>query len=209
MIVAMQDRGYRRADPTRHRADGRARLQRTPHHRRNADHPRRRRHTRALRGHRVSRCSPACTQAYRISSPYKLAGRGFRPEGTTRHASPTASSSAAKQVVIMAGPCSVESREQILAQRQAGRRRRRAVPSRRRIQAAQLALQLPGHGRRRPRSSCAKSPTRHGLLVITEVMEISQIEVMLPYIDCFQVGARNMQNFNLLRELGHVRKPVL
>jgi 3-deoxy-7-phosphoheptulonate synthase len=48
----------------------------------------------------------------------------------------------------------------------------------------------------------------HGLLVITEVMEISQIEVMLPYIDCFQVGARNMQNFNLLRELGHVRKPV-
>jgi len=41
------------------------------------------------------------------------------------------------------------------------------------------------------------------------VMEISQIELMLPYIDCFQVGARNMQNFNLLRELGHVRKPVL
>ena len=40
-------------------------------------------------------------------------------------------------------------------------------------------------------------------------MEISQIEPMLPYIDCFQVGARNMQNFNLLRELGHVRKPVL
>ena len=49
----------------------------------------------------------------------------------------------------------------------------------------------------------------YGLLVITEVMEISQIEPMLPYIDCFQVGARNMQNFNLLRELGHVRKPVL
>src|SRR6202044_461180 len=48
-----------------------------------------------------------------------------------------------------------------------------------------------------------------GLLVITEVMEISQIELMLPYIDCFQVGARNMQNFNRLRELGHVRKPVL
>jgi 3-deoxy-7-phosphoheptulonate synthase len=48
-----------------------------------------------------------------------------------------------------------------------------------------------------------------GLLVITEVMEISQIELMLPFIDCFQVGARNMQNFNLLRELGHVRKPVL
>ena len=48
-----------------------------------------------------------------------------------------------------------------------------------------------------------------GLLVITEVMEISQIEAMVPLIDCFQVGARNMQNFNLLRELGHARTPVL
>ena len=50
---------------------------------------------------------------------------------------------------------------------------------------------------------------RSSLLVISEVMEISQIEVMLPYVDIFQVGARNMQNFNLLRELGKVRKPVL
>jgi 3-deoxy-7-phosphoheptulonate synthase len=48
-----------------------------------------------------------------------------------------------------------------------------------------------------------------GLLVVTEVMEISQIELMIPYIDLFQVGARNMQNFNLLRELGRVRTPVL
>src|SRR6185437_465946 len=48
-----------------------------------------------------------------------------------------------------------------------------------------------------------------GLAVVSEVMEIAQIEPMLPYVDCFQVGARNMQNFNLLRELGQVRKPVL
>jgi 3-deoxy-7-phosphoheptulonate synthase len=50
---------------------------------------------------------------------------------------------------------------------------------------------------------------RFNLLVISEVMEISQIPIMMPYIDIFQVGARNMQNFNLLRELGKVRKPVL
>ena len=49
----------------------------------------------------------------------------------------------------------------------------------------------------------------HGLLVVSEVMEIAQIEPMLPYVDLLQVGARNMQNFNLLRELGQVRKPVL
>jgi 3-deoxy-7-phosphoheptulonate synthase len=54
-----------------------------------------------------------------------------------------------------------------------------------------------------------EAASEFGLLVITEVMEIAQIEPMLPYIDCFQVGARNMQNFNLLRELGHARKPVL
>ena len=49
----------------------------------------------------------------------------------------------------------------------------------------------------------------HELLVVSEVMEIAQIESMLPFVDCFQVGARNMQNFNLLRELGLARKPVL
>ena len=58
-------------------------------------------------------------------------------------------------------------------------------------------------------SSFAKLPTLIGLLVISEVMEISQIDLMLEYVDIFQVGARNMQNFNLLRELGKVRKPVL
>jgi 3-deoxy-7-phosphoheptulonate synthase len=50
---------------------------------------------------------------------------------------------------------------------------------------------------------------RFGLLVVSEVMEISQIALMQPYVDFFQVGARNMQNFNLLRELGKVNKPVL
>jgi len=50
---------------------------------------------------------------------------------------------------------------------------------------------------------------KHNLLVISEVMEISQIEVMLPYVDILQVGARNMQNFNLLRELGKLKSPIL
>jgi len=54
-----------------------------------------------------------------------------------------------------------------------------------------------------------EAASAHGLATVSEVMEISQIEAMLPFVDCFQVGARNMQNFNLLRELGQVRKPVL
>src|SRR5437588_7967054 len=54
-----------------------------------------------------------------------------------------------------------------------------------------------------------EAASAYGLLVVSEVMEISQIELMMPFVDILQVGARNMQNFNLLRELGKVRKPVL
>ena len=146
-------------------------------------------------------------QAYRISSPYKLAGRGFRPEGT--HVKfPNGVVVGGDEIVIMAGPCSVESREQI---RTSAR------------QVAAAGAQFLRGGAFKPRSSpysfqgmgveglkiMRDAADEFGLLVITEVMEISQIEPMLPYMDCFQVGARNMQNFNLLRELGHVRKPVL
>ena len=145
--------------------------------------------------------------AYRISSPYKLAGRNFRPEGTRIRFS-NGVVIGGEQVVLMAGPCSVESREQILT-------------SAKQVKAA--GAQFLRGGAFKPRSSpysfqgmgleglklLQEVGKETGLLVITEVMEISQIEMMLPYIDCFQVGARNMQNFNLLRELGHVRKPVL
>src|SRR5580658_6088647 len=145
--------------------------------------------------------------AYRISSPYKLAGRGFRPEGT-RITFPNGLVVGGEEIVIMSGPCSVESREQIRLSAQ---------------QVAAAGAQFLRGGAFKPRSSpysfqgmgleglklLREVSDEFGLLVITEVMEISQIELMLPYIDCFQVGARNMQNFNLLRELGHVRKPVL
>ena len=145
--------------------------------------------------------------AYRISSPYKLAGRSFRPEGTTVKF-PNGVVVGGKEVVVMAGPCSVESREQILTSAK---------------QVAAAGAQFLRGGAFKPRSSpysfqgmgldglklLREVGDETGLLVITEVMEISQIELMLPYIDCFQVGARNMQNFNLLRELGHVRTPVL
>src|SRR5580704_17408193 len=145
--------------------------------------------------------------AYRISSPYKLAGKSFRPEGTKVKFS-NGVVVGGNQVTIRAGPCSVESREQILL-------------SAKQVKAA--GAQFLRGGAFKPRSSpysfqgmgleglklLREVSDETGLLVITEVKEISQIELMLPYIDCFQVGARNMQNFNLLRELGHVRKPVL
>ena len=144
---------------------------------------------------------------HRISSPYKLAGRGFRPEGTVvefAHGVKVGGN----QVVVMAGPCSIENHDQIFT-------------TAARVKAAGGSF-LRG-GAFKPRSSpyafqgmgipglelMREAGDLHGLLVVSEVMEISQIEPMLPYVDLFQVGARNMQNFNLLRELGQVRKPVL
>ncbi len=147
------------------------------------------------------------TEAYRISSPYKLAGRNFAPEGTVIRF-PNGVSVGGEEVVVMAGPCAVESREQLFA-------------------SAAIVKHAGGQflrgGAFKPRSSpysfqgmgldglklLREAGDTTGLLIITEVMEIAQIETILPYTDCFQVGARNMQNFNLLRELGQVRKPVL
>jgi 3-deoxy-7-phosphoheptulonate synthase len=145
--------------------------------------------------------------AHRISSPYKLAGRSFRPQGTVITFS-NGVTVGGEEVVVMAGPCSVEGRDQIALSAA--------------IVKASGATFLRG-GAFKPRSSpysfqglgleglkmLREVGDATGLLIVTEVMEISQIELMLPYIDVFQVGARNMQNFNLLRELGLVRKPVL
>ncbi len=150
---------------------------------------------------------PGVQTVHRISAPYKLVGRTFRPEGTVVKL-PNGVEIGGKHVVVMAGPCSVESRAQIFAAAE--------------IVCAAGAKVLRG-GAFKPRSSpytfqglgiealklMREAADAHGLLVISEVMEISQIELMMPYIDIFQVGARNMQNFNLLREVGKIRKPVL
>ena len=151
---------------------------------------------------------PGVQTVHRISAPYKLVGRTFRAEGTIVRLA-NGVEVGGKEVVVMAGPCSVESREQIIAAAEMVKQGGRESLARRRFQAAQLALHVSGPGLRTRSNCCAKPATAHGLMVISEVMEISQIELMMPYVDIFQVGARNMQNFNLLRELGKVRKPVL
>jgi 3-deoxy-7-phosphoheptulonate synthase len=144
---------------------------------------------------------------HRISAPYKLAGRSFRPGGTILEL-PKGVQIGGDQVVVMAGPCSVESRVQLFTVAE---------------QVAKAGARVLRGGAFKPRSSpysfqgmgeeglklLREAGDHFNLLVISEVMEISQIALMLPYIDIFQVGARNMQNFNLLRELGKVKKPVL
>jgi 3-deoxy-7-phosphoheptulonate synthase len=150
---------------------------------------------------------PGVANVHRVSAPYKLAGRSFRPEGTKVQL-PKGIEIGGKAVVVMAGPCSVESREQIFQSAE---------------QVAKAGARILRGGAFKPRSSpyafqglgveglkmMRDAAEAHDLLVISEVMEISQIESMLPYVDVLQIGARNMQNYNLLRELGKIRKPVL
>jgi 3-deoxy-7-phosphoheptulonate synthase len=150
---------------------------------------------------------PGVLHVHRISSPYKLAGRAFRPEGTVVEF-PNGATIGNKQVAIIAGPCAVESREQIFAvaecvKRVGGKFLRGGAYKPRSSPYSFQGLGIPGLELMREAASA------NGLAVVSEVMEIAQIEPMLPLVDCFQVGARNMQNFNLLRELGQVRKPIL
>ncbi len=149
---------------------------------------------------------PGVHEVVKISEPYKLAGRVFRPEDTVIRVGEV--SIGAREVVMMAGPCAVESEKQldIIAS---------AV--------SRYGARILRGGAFKPRTSpysfqglgeeglkyLRRVGDRYGLVVITEVMDTSQIDLVARYADILQVGARNMQNFNLLRDLGRQRKPVM
>jgi len=146
-------------------------------------------------------------EVHRISAPYKLAGRSFRPEGTIVSLADGVKIGG-NQVVVMAGPCSVESRDQIFSTAEAVKKAGAQVLRGGAFKPRSSPYSFQGHGEEALKL-LSEAGDKFKLLVISEVMEISQIALMLPYVDILQVGARNMQNFNLLRELGKVRKPVL
>jgi 3-deoxy-7-phosphoheptulonate synthase len=146
-------------------------------------------------------------EVLRISAPYKLASHHFRPEGSVIQLGQGVAVGG-EQVVVMAGPCSVESAEQIdvIAE-----------------QVAKSGARVLRGGAFKPRTSpysfqglglnglefIRRAADKHGLLVVSEVMDQTQIPMVLEYVDVLQVGARNMQNYNLLKELGKVAKPIL
>jgi 3-deoxy-7-phosphoheptulonate synthase len=145
-------------------------------------------------------------EAHRIASPYKLASRSFNPGGSVVRIRDV--SIGGGEVVVMAGPCSVESRAQIeqsaASVAAAGARVLRAGAFKPR--SSPYAFQgLGEEGLRMLREAA----DRNGLLVVSEVMDQTQIPLVGRYSDILQVGARNMQNFNLLRELGKQPRPVL
>jgi len=145
-------------------------------------------------------------EVYRITEPFKLASRTFKKEDTVisiKHVK-----IGGNEVIMIAGPCSVESEEQIFKLAEI---------------VSKAGAKILRGGAFKPRTSpysfqgmgeeglklLRKAADKNNLLVITEVMENAQIPLIAEYTDIFQVGARNMQNFPLLNELGKTTKPVM
>jgi len=145
-------------------------------------------------------------EVHRITEPYKLASRTFKPDNTVITIGDVRIGG--DEVIVMAGPCSAESEEQVetaaAAVRRAGAKVLRGGAFKPR--SSPYSFQgLGEEGLRLLRSAA----DRHNLKLITEVMDISQLELIERYAHILQVGARNMQNFTLLRELGHSRTPIM
>jgi 3-deoxy-7-phosphoheptulonate synthase len=145
-------------------------------------------------------------EVYRITESFKLASRSFKQDNTIIKIKDVIIGG--NEVSVIAGPCSVESEEQIMT-------------------IAELiknsGVKILRGGAFKPRSSpysfqglgeeglklLRKAGDEFGLLVITEVLENSMLDLVYKYTDIFQVGARNMQNYSLLKELGSAKKPVM
>lgn len=149
---------------------------------------------------------PGVAEAIRVTKPYKLVSREVKSEDSIVYVKgvPVGGS----ELVFCGGPCSVESREQILA-------------SARAVKAG--GAQLLRGGAYKPRTSpyafqglgeeglklLAEARAETGLGIVTEAVDVETFELVEKYADCVQIGARNMQNFSLLRRAGRSRKPIL
>jgi 3-deoxy-7-phosphoheptulonate synthase len=149
---------------------------------------------------------PGVLEVQRISKPYKLASRQFHEQDSVFPLD--GFSVGGTEIPIIAGPCSVESRAQILeiaqAVKEGGANALRGGVFKPRT--SPYAFQGLGE---EGLEYLAEAREKTGLPLVVEVMAVSQIEMMEKYVDVFQLGARNMQNFNLLRAIGETRTPVL
>ena len=157
-------------------------------------------------GKEVFEILPGVAGVTRISQPYKLASRQFHPQDSVFPLD--GFSVGGEEIAIIAGPCSVESRSQVIETAQAIR------------EAGANALR---GGVFKPRTSpyvfqglgeqgleyLAEARELTGMPIVAEVMSVAQVELMIKYVDVLQIGARNMQNFSLLRAIGETRVPIL
>src|SRR5260221_117326 len=145
-------------------------------------------------------------EVLRITEPYKLASRTFKPESSVVTVGDVRIGG--DEVIVMAGPCSAESEPQVRGAAAAVRRAGAKIFRGGAFKPRSSPYSFQGLGEEGLRM-LRDAANAESLKLVTEVMDLSQIEVIDKYADIFQVGARNMQNFTLLRELGHARKPVL
>ena len=149
---------------------------------------------------------PGVAEAIRVSQPFKLVSREVKPDDTVIDVG--GAKLGGGRIAVMAGPCSVESREQLLEAAHA-------------VKAAGATF-LRG-GAWKPRTSpyefqglaeeglklLALAREQTGLKVVTEVMDVETLPMVVEHADVIQIGARNMQNFSLLKQLGTLKKPIL
>ncbi len=145
-------------------------------------------------------------EVLRITEPYKRASRSYRPEETIITIDDVRIGG--DEVIVMAGPCSAETEEQCHASAAAVKRAGAKVLRGGAFKPRSSPYSFQGHGEA-GLQMLRQAADAHDLKLISEVMDVSQIDVIAKYCDIFQVGARNMQNYTLLRELGHARKPVM
>ncbi len=149
---------------------------------------------------------PGVEGVMRISQPYKLASRQFKSENSVIPFN--GFSIGADEIGIIAGPCSVESRTQLLeiahAVREAGANALRGGVFKPRT--SPYAFQGLGE---EGLEYMVEAREQTGMPIVAEVMAIDQLKFMTKYVDVLQVGARNMQNYNLLRAIGETRTAVL
>jgi 3-deoxy-7-phosphoheptulonate synthase len=145
-------------------------------------------------------------EVVRISSPYKLASRTFKAEPTVVTIGDIRIGG--DEVIVMAGPCSAESEQQVRTKAAAVRRAGAKILRGGAFKPRSSPYAFQGLGEEGLRL-LRDAATAENMALVSEVMDISQLDLVDRYSDVFQVGARNMQNFTLLRELGHRRKPVL
>lgn len=145
-------------------------------------------------------------EVVKISHPFKLASRTFRPHGTIISVGDVRIGG--DEVIVMAGPCSAENERQVHASAAAVKRAGAKILRGGAFKPRSSPYSFQGLGEDGLRM-LRDAADVHNLKLVSEVMDVAQIDLVERYADILQVGARNMQNFSLLRELGRVRKPVL
>lgn len=149
---------------------------------------------------------PGVEEVIPVSKPYKLASREFHPQNTIVKVHDVVIGG--DEVVIMAGPCAVESEEQLLSTAKAVKAAGASILRGGAFKPSTSPYQFRGLGER-GLQILAQAREETGMPIITEVMTPNDVELIASYADILQVGARNMQNFILLDEVGKTKKPVM